>query len=272
MPPTLWTNFYFRVSVLWINLLILLSILTYHSYRLCYLQKGQGGKLMLLKCISFKHISFVVIICAILPALQQAIEYTPQQYLSDETCRFTVIFGMVCLASSKFALHLFVTMRSQIACNTTNIWYKLGLIMTLSDVLWIVYILSGIPTITAVQKSVLCTMGDCPLHVYIWFAMNDFVIGIYCVLAFIMPLRKYVWLEESEMDNSNTDIKQVQTQHAELRSLAIRIMLYSSVALVSTMIITAIASVVSESSGVLFAIDSTINALCVTLQFFVLPI
>eukprot|EP01083_Nonionella_stella_P033010 90370_1 len=258
MSATLYTNAFFRITVSWINLFALLCILAYHSYRLCYVQRDRkGSSLRLLKCISFKHLSFVVIISSILPALLQCIVYTPQLSLSDFTCGFVVKFGMVCLAFSKFSLHLFVTMRSQVATATTNLWYKLGVLMSISDLLWIVYILSGIPNIKAEQASVLCKATSVPLYLYIWFAMNDFVIGLYCLLAFVLPLRKYVWLEQQQKQQKSTD----------LRCITLRIMVYSSIALFSTMMFTVIASAVNESGGVMFAIDSTINALCVVFQF-----
>eukprot|EP01083_Nonionella_stella_P033008 90368_1 len=108
MSATLYTNAFFRITVSWINLFALLCILAYHSYRLCYVQRDRkGSSLRLLKCISFKHLSFVVIISSILPALLQCIVYTPQLSLSDFTCGFVVKFGMVCLAFSKFSLYVF---------------------------------------------------------------------------------------------------------------------------------------------------------------------
>eukprot|EP01083_Nonionella_stella_P033009 90369_1 len=258
MSTTLWTDHYFRIAVSWINLFALLCILTYHSYRLCYLQRArEGSSLRLLKCISFRHLSFMVIISSILPTLLQSILYTPQLTLSNATCGFSIKFGMVCLAFSKLSLHLFVTMRSQVATTTTNIWYKLGVFLSISDLLWIIYIVSGIPTIKAEQTNVLCYATNVPLRIYIWFAMNDFVIGLYCLLAFVLPLRKYVWLEQQQKQQKSTD----------LRCITLRIMVYSSIALFSTMMFTVIASAVNESGGVMFAIDSTINALCVVFQF-----
>eukprot|EP00483_Globobulimina_turgida_P010625 UN10646 len=44
-------------------------------------------------------------------------------------------------------------------------------------------------------------------------------------------------------------------------------MIYSSIALVSTMITSVISAVVPQSGGTLFGIDSVINAVCVIFQF-----
>eukprot|EP01084_Bolivina_argentea_P067694 123230_1 len=257
----------------WVNFLTLLTILTYHAYRLCHLQKDlTGSPIKIFKIISFKHLSFIVIISAIIPVLEQAIMYTPQQPIPDAICRLTTQLGIVCLAISKLALHLFVAVRSQVATRTTNKLYTIGLLLILSDVLYIIYVVSGIPTILSVQNGVLCQVIDISLPVYIWFAMNDFVIGMYCLLAFVLPLRKYVWLEHQEkMENrTNGDNGGSPTPNAsdsELQELTTRIMIFSGIALISTIAVSVISSVVNASGAVLFPIDATVNALCVVLQF-----
>eukprot|EP01083_Nonionella_stella_P187388 688421_1 len=225
----IWTNVSVRIIITWINLITLFAILGYHAYRLCHIQKDlKGSPIKIFKIISFKHLSFIVIIAAIIPSLEQAIMYTPQQPLPDAICRLTTHLGILCLAISKLALHLFVAVRSQVARTTTNRWYTIGLILILSDVLYIVYLVSGIPTIVSIQSGVLCQVIDISLTIYVWFAMNDMVIGIYCLLAFILPLRKYVWLEKQDTKNnassdaSNSSIVKVQSAYFvvnHLRSL-----------------------------------------------------
>eukprot|EP01083_Nonionella_stella_P312702 1119407_1 len=256
---TIWTNVSFRIIMTWVNFLTLLTILTYHAYRLCHLQKDlTGSPIKIFKIISFKHLSFIVIISAIIPVLEQAIMYTPQQPIPHAICRLTTQLGIVCLAISKLALHLFVAVRSQVATRTTNKLYTIGLLLILSDVLYIIYVVSGIPTILSVQNGVLCQVIDISLPVYIWFAMNDFVIGMYCLLAFILPLRKYVWLEKQDTSPNTSD--------PELQRLAHRIMIFSGIALVSTMAFVVISSIL-QLPAVFMMIDSTINAFCVMLQF-----
>eukprot|EP00483_Globobulimina_turgida_P001937 UN01939 len=185
-------------------------------------------------------------------------------------CQFTAIFGITCLSFAKLSLHLFVAVRSQIVRNeTSSIWFKIGLVMIMSDVLYILYILSGIPIIISAQNEVLCALTEVSLSVYIWFAMNDFVIGCYCLFAFIVPLRKYVLLEGDGEEYTVTKDAEIQktNNNSELKTLITRIMIYSSIALVSTMITTVVSSIVHESAGPLFGIDSVINAVCVIFQF-----
>eukprot|EP01083_Nonionella_stella_P074026 200586_1 len=268
---TIWYNVLFRTTTTSAILIALFAVLAYHSYR-CYVKDIEGSPIKILQFISFKHLSFIVIIAAIVPVLEQTIMFIPQHSLPHSLCRFTIQLGMVGVATAKLALHLFVAVRSQIASGTTDIWYTMGLFLVWSDIFFIIYVVSGIPTITAEQDGPLCHVIYIPLHVYIWFAMNDFVIGTYCLLAFIVPLKKYIWLE-AQQDNL-PDVRknaspEARPKHSssELHDLAKRIMTFSGIALVSTMTVTVMASIVPKSGAVLFPLDSLINAICVVLQF-----
>eukprot|EP01083_Nonionella_stella_P026622 73324_1 len=262
MSDMIWTNVSFRVAITWFNLISLLTILTYHAYRLC--QKDlEGSPIKIFGFLSFKHLSFIVIIAALIPTLAQTIMYTPQQPLSDTVCGIASQMGIVCLAVSKLALHLFVAVRSQVAHTKTNRLYTIGLILTLTDVLFVIYVSSGIPTIISTQNGVVCELIDVSFLVYIWFGINDFVIGMYCLLAFIFPLKKYLLLERQDV----TPTASPNTIDSELRHLVNRIMIFSGIALVSTMAFTVISSIVRPSGAVLMMIDATINSLCVVLQF-----
>eukprot|EP01084_Bolivina_argentea_P197501 338456_1 len=180
---TIWYNVLFRTTTTSAILIALFAVLAYHSYR-CYVKDIEGSPIKILQFISFKHLSFIVIIAAIVPVLEQTIMFIPQHSLPHSLCRFTIQLGMVGVATAKLALHLFVAVRSQIASGTTDIWYTMGLFLVWSDIFFIIYVVSGIPTITAEQDGPLCHVIYIPLHVYIWFAMNDFVIGTYCLFAF----------------------------------------------------------------------------------------
>eukprot|EP01084_Bolivina_argentea_P058170 106223_1 len=262
---TIWTNISFRIGWIWFNVSILMIVLAFHSYRLCFLQKDRkGSSIRILKYISFRHLSFIVIIAAMLPALQQAIVYTPRIDLSDGICKFTVLFGIVSLSLSKLALHLFVTMRSQITLNESHsIWFKVGLIMIFSDVLYLLYAISGLPTLIVSQENTICKPSHISKSLFIWFGINDFIIGLYCLFVFIMPLRKYIALEDTETNNTTTHNK----NQSELKPLVTKIMIFSSIALISTMIVTLISAIANEAGGILFGLDGTINSICVTFQF-----
>eukprot|EP01083_Nonionella_stella_P003670 10572_1 len=256
MSDSILNNVWLSIIIMWVNFIALLAILIYHTYQLCHVQKDlKGSPIKVFGIISFKHLSFMVIIISFIPSLSMTIIYTPQQSFPDAICRISTPMFIVCFAVSKLALHLFVTVRSQVARLTTNRLYTIGLILILSDVLFIIYVLSGIPTIMSAQKDVLCEVIEVSLSVYLWFAINDFVIGTYCLLAFILPLKKYVWLEQ-----------QSPAFDSELQHLANRIMIFSGIALVSTMVFIVASSILSDP-GLFVVIDATINALCAVLQF-----
>eukprot|EP01083_Nonionella_stella_P074025 200582_1 len=271
----IWNNVFFHFCIKCVILVALLSLLAYHTYR-CYMQKDlKGSPIKILKNISFKHLSFIVIIAAIIPVFEQTTMFILHFYqlLPHGQCRFTIQFGIIGLAIAKLALHLFVAVRSQITNTTTNIWYTLGLLLTWSDLLLIIYVISGIPTIEATPNGVLCNVINVSLSVYIWFAMNDFVIGIYYLLSFLLPLRKYIWLEAQQENPTTLQVKTNDTRTAQsaantpLQDLAKRIMIFSGIALVSTMTFTVIAAMIQASGALLFPIDSLVNAVCVVLQF-----
>ena len=140
-------------------------------------------------------------------------------------------------------------MRSQVAeGNLRSIWFKIGLILILSDVLYLIYSVSGIPIFDSVHHDASCKIIHVTLSLYIWFAMNDFVIGLYCLFAFILPLRKYIKLA-NKSNSMHIDVNNNKINDPNLRSIATRIMVYSSIALISTMTVTVITAVIKESAS-----------------------
>ena len=85
--------------------------------------------------------------------------------------------------------------------------------------------------------------------------MNDFVIGFYSFCAFIIPLRKFIKIEETESkDSTITDI-------------AKRVTIYSSIAILSTIMIIITTFIFTETATLLYTLDSVINTFCVIQQF-----
>lgn len=122
--------------------------------------------------------------------------------------------------------------------------HKQGLLLVMIDALLLFYPISGIPGIHGVYNN---ETGDCvtysDISMYIWFAGSDFIIGGYCLFAFILPLRKAIKLEQKS-DESESE------NPASFSSIAKRISLWSTIMLCSTMICTIMAAIYNPSSGI----------------------
>ena len=145
-------------------------------------------------------------------------------------------------------------MRAQIHRNEIrSIWLNIGLLLIISDLLLIISIASDVAYIEATVTEDLICIGNGPTWIYIWYGINDLIIGIYCLLAFILPLMNYVKLE-NELNLSNRSLNfndiQIGTKKiaSSVKSIVQKIIIYNSIALISTMIFTFYAMAINEKS------------------------
>eukprot|EP01084_Bolivina_argentea_P248025 414888_1 len=252
-------------------LLVIVSIITiFHCIRMYYkskepkepqLQQETHG---FMTFITLTRTSFMVIIpnmllrislfVVVLPAY-----YSSNNYLNDGGCVPYFMFRVAMGTLAKAGIHLFVIIRSKIKqTEEKSIWYKISYLMVLSDLLLIIFVMAapreiGIDSTYSDQGR---CIADVHISVYIWFGVSDFVIATYCLIAFIFPLRKYMKITDENRDIINN-----------LSGSPKRIIIYSSIMLISTMLITIITAAVEGTGGLLFGIDHTINVYCVVMQF-----
>merc|ERR1712228_770537 len=104
-------------------------------------------------------------------------------------------------------------------------------------------------------------MGLCIEHVsmtvYVWLAINDFVIGLFCLGVFVVPLVILMRVEEGSITVRDTSF----------RDLTIKIVFWTVIAIASTMATTGIMFVFSHSMDALIRIDSVINSVCVVMTY-----
>ena len=115
----------------------------------------------------------------------------------------------------------------------------------MTDAIFMAYPLSGIPNITAIwNENGGCVTGS-DISMYVWFAASDFIIGGYCLFAFIFPLRKQIKLEQKSISESEPG-----SESGTFSTIAKRITLWSTIMLISTMICTITAAIYNPSSGI----------------------
>ena len=116
----------------------------------------------------------------------------------------------------------------------------------MTDAMLMFYPFTGIPTI----YGTLAEDGECVSHndvsLLIWFGGSDFIIGGYCLVAFILPFRKYIKLEQKQTESQPDDDKE------GLSSIATRITLFSTIMITTTMLCTVIAASYSRAAGTLY--------------------
>ena len=136
-----------------------------------------------------------------------------------------------------------------------SIWLNIGLALIISDLLLIIVVAADLANIkTRVNRDLLCIPKG-PKWIYIWYAFNDFVIGVYCLLAFILPLINYIKLENDMNSSSNQQSTNFNDIHIEtskhsttVTTIAKKIIIYNSIALICTMLSTFYVMAINEKS------------------------
>ena len=114
----------------------------------------------------------------------------------------------------------------------------------MTDGLLIFYPLSGIPNVDGVYTdNIDFCISSYDKSIVIWFGASDFIIGGYCLFAFILPFRKYTKLEQQ--------ISQINIDRESLSLTARRITVYSTIMIVTTMICTIVVAIFSHTAGII---------------------
>ena len=202
------------------------------------------------KWINIENISYLIIFTSLFPRLFSATLYPiayygPYQFFNDDTCVYFIYTRITESGFNKLFIHLFIILRCQVVANATNrIFYIIGYLFTFSDVLFVVFAYSKFGYVAANYLNGQC-VPDLGLPIYIWWGTSDCIIGLYFLIAFVLPLRKYIAIEQEQY----TDKTKVQRAAQEsLSSLCRKIVIFSSIMLITTilcMIISAIWDVVN---------------------------
>ena len=191
-----------RPNIVIVCLCALCVILGLHVYVNWATRHGEKSKVRLFKYITVKQSSFAMIVFAILPVAQTAIATAhghPCHSSMDRCCRFSTAYGIAMIAAHQLASYLFLSMRSQLVRPTPQIvWILIGFVLSLSDFCLIIFILCEFLEIKAYRKNGVC-LEQVSMTIYIWIAINDFVLGIFCLLVFVLPLLTLIKVEEAAM-------------------------------------------------------------------------
>merc|ERR1712083_773485 len=167
-------------------------------------------------------------------------------------------FGIAFICGHKLALHVFVALRSALV-QPNGVSIKLKVLMgfaVLSDVCLIVSILCGVSQLEAHQHDGVC-IEHVSMTIYVWLAINDFVIGSFCLAVFVVPLIKLIRVEADC----------VLVKDTAFRDLTIKIVFWTVIVIASTMTTTGIMFVFSHSMDALIRMDSVINSVCVVMTY-----
>ena len=256
------------------DMIILITVSIYGAFHILRFRfksdKNQSNNSTCLKWINLKTTSYMIIIAAItvrLVSLLLSIPgiYRSNHFFNDQACKYFILIQIEISIILKFLTHLFVLLRSRITGHDEklSIWYILGIFLVMTDALFILYPLSGIPRFSATYNTEKYCVSDADTSIFIWFGASDLIIGLYFLIVFIYPLRKYIKLEQ-QSQNENAA---VYKERMSLSQIATRIMIYSSIMLITTIICTMIAAIYNQSAGIVMPIDGLINLICIVMQF-----
>ena len=202
--------------------------------------------------MNLKSTSYLSILCTSAPRLISILIYVPAYYgsnhfLNHDRCKYVVLTITEIYIINKFAIHLFVVLRSRLTETEKNksIWHTLGLFMVGTDILFMIYVMSGIPRFDAIWSEHGHCITDADISIHIWFVGSDFVIGLYFLIVFIYPLRKYMKIEQEHQQEN----KSVYKYRVSLANIARRIIIFSTLMLATTIICVLIAATVPVLGG-----------------------
>jgi len=281
---SLWENLQFQLATQYIFLVALVIIIFTHILRLHYLSKTKENYAESLpKCWKFdvRHSSCLAGIAPLIIVLQNAIIYThnrnsAEPIVSDQLCVFAVKMTMILTGVSRFAMHSFVFQRTKIHKDSiSTIWHKIGAALLVSDVLFVLAGMIGIPAIDGYTNGEVCFVGPgTSIVIFVWFAVNDVVIGVYCMLVFVLPLRKLIKVErELERVSSSVEYythnngKHEIAQKRSMESVARRILIFSAIALMTSVMSVPLSAKFKQAAFTIRSFDNVLNAACICMQF-----
>ena len=259
-----WTGDLFHV-------LILSFLLVLHYYRLNsdeeanYNNKSstKSKKVKWWKIFSLKHLSYLIIICALSRALLNLSKLVIHEFIADylnpSVCSYlesiNFEFGLI----SQFCVHLFIAMRSRLSSTDINhpsIWFKIGLLLIFTDLGLIIFpfILRNALKIEYSENNCFVTYIN-PMLI-LWILLSDIIIGTYSLSVFVIPLRKHIQYERQispsprrkgsandennnpeQGHNRNNKSNAIIHDQKSLEQLVIKILIYSTLMIISTIIV-----------------------------------
>ena len=124
--------------------------------------------------------------------------------------------------------------------------------MISNDILFVLYASSPLLTVEAEEHGMVCIV-NITLNMtilLIWFGLSDLIINIYCLIVFVLPLRKIIELEKTTSNMSNmSNITPNQNAQFSLNVIIKKIIIFSTIALTSTIIFTLISMNVNKAAS-----------------------
>jgi len=252
-----------------LHLTILLLLLCFHIYRIHHTSSPEPSspsthstsfltKLSLL--LSLKRLSFAIILCALIRCILSLTDFIIHQFLlshlSNSWCNIYQRTNLQFSLLASFCVHLFIAMRSRLSCmdlKNPSIWFKFGLLLISTDLVLMLFPFIQRPLWTQYRDNTCMITHINPL-LLLWIVLSDIIIGTYCLLAFVLPLREHIDYEKSitsrqlgrgypsnsmittSGSGSTSGSVSVRNQKS-IQSLVRKIMLYSTLMILSTICI-----------------------------------
>eukprot|EP01083_Nonionella_stella_P103043 293994_1 len=245
-----------------ILLMCLLFIALFHRYLQHQISAQSTESTQTKKLSKIAYFTIIMTSCALLLDLIMYII----NIVNVPSCTIKLLLGNMFNVGQRVGVYLFIVFRSQIIADAlnesraNNIWFKIGIILTLSSIGLIILnyslILSGARYIFVFEGVCYTTSFN---EFAIWQAAANTIIGSYCLLLFLCPLRMFI---------QTTDLKLNEHSKSTIKNVII----YSLAAVITTMLLYPLQMIWEHSdtafAGCLFVkIDMIINVWCIVMQF-----
>lgn len=231
--------FYFDIA----HAIFAITLLVYHQYRVCIKSKenenasaNEQGR----PAHSMQNIALMILILNFLRPLSYLIIESTNHYIcpwiNDSTCRYVYwLIPSMIYTFNKFFIHLFITLRTRLSRSKAQKWslsLKIAFCLMISDILLILFTPVNILAFGKMRYiENICTWTsdiswDSIAFVNTWTVISDFIISLYCLFVFILPLRKLVSFEKDQ-----------KAQNSNIQKMVLRVMIYSSIMLLTTMVL-----------------------------------
>ena len=172
--------------------------------------------------------------------------HTNTDYLNTPICNATLRVAVTMELIGRYQIHLFVATRCRLSSHKMklSIWMKIGFIMLISDFLLVLSVWLYEPQIVPIYNGSTCIVSVYSLLFICWVLANDIIISIYCMVVFVLPLKKIIMADrevKSEEAQYNTKAG-VTKPEKSMESLVKRIMFCAIIASLGPVVACSIAS------------------------------
>eukprot|EP01084_Bolivina_argentea_P036570 67633_1 len=247
-------------------IICLLFLLTFHAYLQHHiLLYHRQQKISFRQTLILSKLTYFVIVMTSCVYLLDICMYLVN-IITIPSCTAKILLATVFFVAQKIGIYLFIIFRTQInqimhsQGQSYTIWFKIGLCLICT---YFGLIVMNFVLILSNKRQIIIIDGVCGStgikEFGMWQIIADFVIGVYCLVVFVFPLRKLLINTEQNENNASS------------KSTIKKVIIYSLIAIITSLLLYPI-QIILITFGIfagssLIYLDMFVNVYCIVMQF-----